>query len=50
MQKLDVSDEELEAAAKELGISKEVLDLFPSEFEESEIGMIPKGWEVKTIG
>lgn len=44
------SDEELEAAAKELGISKEILELFPSEFEESELGMIPKGWEVSTIG
>jgi type I restriction enzyme S subunit len=38
------SDEELEVAARELGISKEVLELFPSEFEESELGMIPKGW------
>jgi type I restriction enzyme S subunit len=38
------SDEELEVAARELGISKEVLELFPNEFEESELGMIPKGW------
>ena len=43
------SDEELETAACELGISKEILDLFPSEFEESELGMIPKGWEVKPL-
>lgn len=43
------SDEELEAAAKELGISKEILELFPSEFEESELGMIPKGWRVKSL-
>jgi type I restriction enzyme S subunit len=43
------SEEELEVAAKELGISKEILDLFPSEFEESELGMIPKGWEAKSI-
>ncbi|MCD6654388.1 MAG: restriction endonuclease subunit S [Sulfurovum sp.] len=43
------SDEEVEAVAKELGISKEVLELFPSEFVESELGMIPKGWEVETI-
>ena len=43
------SDNELEAAARELGISKEVLELFPSEFVESEMGMIPKGWEVSTI-
>ncbi len=43
------SEADLAAAAKELGISKEVLALFPSEFEESELGMIPKGWEVKTL-
>jgi type I restriction enzyme S subunit len=41
--------DELEAAAKDLGISKEVLDLFPSEFVESEMGMIPKGWEEKKL-
>lgn len=43
------SAEELETAAKELGISKEILELFPSEFEDSELGMIPRGWEVKNI-
>ena len=43
------NDEELEVAARELGISKEVLELFPSEFEESELGMIPEGWEVVKI-
>jgi type I restriction enzyme S subunit len=43
------SDEELEAAAKELGISKEVLELFPSAFVESDMGMIPEGWEVAKI-
>ena len=42
-------DAELESAAKELGISKKILELFPSEFEESELGMIPKGWEVCRI-
>ena len=44
------SDKELEALAKELGISKEVLELFPSEFEDSELGMIPKGWSMKLFG
>ncbi len=44
------SDEELETAAKELGISKEILELFPSEFEDSELGMIPKGWEIGHLG
>jgi len=32
--------------AKEFGISEEIIKLFPSEFETSEIGKIPKGWEV----
>jgi type I restriction enzyme S subunit len=44
------TEADYEAAAKRLGISREVLELFPSEFEESELGMIPKGWEVSTIG
>jgi len=48
--KANCTDEsELENIAKELGISKEILGLFPSEFTESEMGMIPKGWEVKAI-
>jgi type I restriction enzyme S subunit len=40
------SEADYEAAAKRLGISREVLELFPDEFEESELGMIPKGWEI----
>lgn len=40
------SDDEYDAIAKELGISREILDLFPSEFEESELGLIPKGWSI----
>ena len=43
------SEEELEVAATKLDISKEILDLFPSEFEESEMGMIPKGWKHDTL-
>jgi len=43
------SEDELDKAAKDLGISREVLDLFPSEFEESELGMIPKGWNISSI-
>ena len=41
---------DLETQAKKLGITPEILELFPSEFEESELGMIPKGWEVKKFG
>jgi type I restriction enzyme S subunit len=44
------SEAELEAKAAELGISKEVLDLFPSRLVESEMGMIPEGWEIKPFG
>jgi len=43
------SEEELETGAKELGIAKEILELFPNKFVESEMGMIPLGWEVKTL-
>jgi type I restriction enzyme S subunit len=28
------------------GMTDEIADLFPCEFEESELGLIPKGWEV----
>lgn len=31
------------------GLSPEIQALFPSEFEESELGMIPKGWKRKTL-
>lgn len=43
------SIKEYDAIAKELGISREILDLFPSEFEESEHGLIPKGWFYTTL-
>ncbi|MFW2565099.1 restriction endonuclease subunit S [Aliarcobacter butzleri] len=43
------AETELETIAKELGVSKEILDLFPSKFEESELGMIPKGWEATEL-
>jgi len=32
------------------GVPTEVADLFPSEFEDSELGVIPKGWQVGTLG
>ncbi|KXB22959.1 hypothetical protein PtVF89_13550 [Legionella pneumophila] len=43
------SEDEHDTIAKELGISREILDLFPSEFEESELGLIPKGWRPTKI-
>lgn len=32
------------------GMDAETAALFPSEFEESELGLIPKGWRVQPIG
>lgn len=32
------------------GVSPHVIDLFPNEFEESELGAIPKGWQITTLG
>jgi type I restriction enzyme S subunit len=32
------------------GLPKEIEDLFPSEFEDSELGEIPKGWKVGVVG
>lgn len=40
------SEDEYDAIAKELGISREILDLFPSELKESELGFIPEGWQI----
>jgi type I restriction enzyme S subunit len=33
-----------------VGIDKATADLFPASFVESELGLIPKGWEVGTVG
>ena len=32
------------------GLPKPLADLFPDSFEDSELGKIPKGWAVKTLG
>ena len=32
------------------GLSKEISELFPDSFENSELGEIPKGWKVEKIG
>ena len=33
------------AEGRDTGLPKEIADLFPSEFEDSELGRIPKGWK-----
>ena len=35
---------------KPVGMDEETAALFPDSFEDSELGKIPKGWEVKAIG
>lgn len=44
------NDAELEKAAAAFGVSKAVLELFPSKLVESEMGRMPKGWERFAIG
>lgn len=38
------------AGGRDTGLPKEVADLFPDEFEDSELGEIPKGWKVVPAG
>lgn len=37
------------AERRDPGLPKPVADLFPDSFEDSELGEIPKGWEVKSL-
>jgi type I restriction enzyme S subunit len=38
------------AEGRDSGLPKHIANLFPDSFEDSELGEIPKGWEVKTLG
>ncbi|HTV98444.1 MAG TPA: restriction endonuclease subunit S [Steroidobacteraceae bacterium] len=38
------------ADGRDPGLPKHVADLFPDSFEDFELGEIPRGWDVKTIG
>jgi len=38
------------AEGRDPGLPQRLADLFPNRFEDSELGEIPAGWEVKTIG
>jgi len=37
------------AEGRDPGLPREIADLFPDSFEESELGGIPKGWEVRGL-
>lgn len=39
-----------QAEGRPAGLPEHLARLFPDEFEESELGWIPKGWRTKTIG
>ena len=38
------------AGPRDPGLPKPLADLFPDSFDDTELGEIPKGWEVKKIG
>ncbi|HSL02388.1 MAG TPA: restriction endonuclease subunit S, partial [Nitrospiraceae bacterium] len=38
------------AEGRDPGLPKPLADLFPDSFEDSELGEIPKGWEVQRVG
>lgn len=38
------------AEGRDPGLPKEIADLFPDSFEDSELGEIPAGWSIDTIG
>ena len=38
------------AEGRDPGLPKSLADLFPDSFEDSELGEIPKGWQIKSIG
>lgn len=35
---------------RDTGLPKEIADLFPDSFEDSELGEVPKGWRVASLG
>ena len=37
------------AEGRPTGLPAEIRDLFPDSFEDSELGVIPSGWEVKAL-
>lgn len=44
------SGEPVDSICRRLGITPDLLALFPDSFQDSKVGEIPQGWPVKTIG
>jgi len=47
---IDFDPVRAKAEGRDPGLPKEIADLFPNSFEDSELGPIPKGWKVRSIG
>lgn len=47
---IDFDPVRAKAEGRDPGLPKEIADLFPDSFEDSELGPIPKGWKVRPIG
>jgi type I restriction enzyme, S subunit len=46
---VDLDPVRAKAEGRDIGLPKEVASLFPNSFDDSELGEIPKGWEVGTL-
>jgi len=46
---IDFDPVRAKAEGRDPGLPKEIADLFPDSFEDSELGEIPKGWRVGTV-
>ena len=46
---IDFDSVRAKAEGRPTGLSKEISDLFPDSFEDSELGEIPKGWTINKI-
>lgn len=46
---LDFDPVRARAEGRDTGLQRDIADLFPSEFKESELGMVPWGWRVGSV-
>ncbi|HCU24469.1 MAG TPA: restriction endonuclease subunit S [Deltaproteobacteria bacterium] len=47
---VDFDPVRVKAEGRDPGLPKEIADLFPDRFVDSELGEIPEGWKIKSIG
>jgi type I restriction enzyme, S subunit len=46
---VDFDPVQAKAQGRDIGLSREIAELFPDGFEESEVGEVPKGWTVRSL-